>query len=173
MRRLMLLVALAGSLTASPAIAQSGSLTGYWQGKYDCAQGITGVTITIREAADSGAEGLFLFYAVPENPGVPTGCYRLQGRYDPGSREVRLSSDDSQWLWRPPTYVTVNFVGKMEGFGSRMRGLVKGPGCSAFFLERVPSAPPAPEPCVRAMNLSRSDVPVRPVSMLQSERGLR
>lgn len=143
-------------LLASPGWAQGGGLTGYWQGKYDCAQGITGVTITIRQSGNTDAEGLFLFYAVPENPGVPTGCYLLNGRYDPASREVRLVSDDSRWLWRPPTYVTVNFVGQMEGAGARMRGLVQGPGCSVFFLERVPSAPPAPEPCQRAMTLSRS-----------------
>jgi hypothetical protein len=156
MRKTIVPAVALGLLAASPAVAQGGSLTGYWQGKYDCAQGITGVTITIRESAGAEADGLFLFYAVPENPGVPTGCYLLKGRYDAATREVRLVSDDSQWLWRPPSYVTVNFVGVMEGFGSRMRGRVQGPNCTAFFLDRVPSAPPAPEPCTRAMNLSRA-----------------
>ncbi|MCW5748624.1 MAG: hypothetical protein KIT36_20715 [Alphaproteobacteria bacterium] len=154
MRRLAL-AGLLAALSAMPAEGQDAALTGYWQGKYDCAQGITGVTITIRQSADIGADGLFLFYAVPENPDVPSGCYRLKGRYDPASREVRLLSDESQWLWQPPNYVTVNFIGRMEAFGTRMRGQVQGPGCSVFVLERVPSAPQAPTPCTRAMNLSR------------------
>ncbi|QQS12103.1 MAG: hypothetical protein IPK81_21720 [Rhodospirillales bacterium] len=148
-------VALAAALLTAPAMAQGGGLTGYWQGKYDCAQGVTGVTLTIRETMDAEAEGLFLFYAVSENPGVPTGCYRLRGRYDPATREVRLVSDESQWLWRPENYVTVNFVGRMEASGGRMRGIVEGPGCTAFDLRRVADAPPAPEPCTRAMHLSR------------------
>lgn len=160
-----LVVAVAGALTAAPALAQGGGLTGYWQGRYDCAQGITGVTLTIRESMDGEAEGLFLFYAVAENPGVPTGCYRLRGRYDPASREVRLVSDETQWLWRPENYVTVNFVGRMEASGGRMRGIVQGPGCTAFDLRRVEDAPPAPEPCVGAMRLSRrGGGPVAPAS---------
>ncbi len=148
------LVALLAWLTGiGAAAAQERGLVGFWQGKYDCNQGITGVTLTIRAVTGTEVEGLFLFYEVPENPGVPTGCYVTTGTWDPASRAVTLLGHDDRWLWRPENYIAVNFRGTMAPGGLAMRGRVEGPNCTVFDLRRIASAPRAPEPCTRAMNM--------------------
>ncbi len=150
-------IALAGALTvavAGGAAAQEPRLTGYWRGTYDCAQGLTGINLTIRQSFGTAVEAVFHFYAVPQNPGVPTGCFKMSGRLDPATREFVLESDESRWLVRPPDYVVVNFHGILGADGRSMRGRVEGPGCTQFGLRRLDSPPPAPDPCTTALNIS-------------------
>jgi hypothetical protein len=145
----MLSVAVAGS-----AAAQNIELTGYWRGTYDCAQGLTGVNLTIRQGMGAAVEAVFHFYAVPQNPGVPTGCFRMQGHLDPGTREFSLTSDDGQWIVRPYGYIVVNFLGRLGADGRSMQGFVEGPGCTQFDLQRLDRPPRAPAACSDALNLS-------------------
>lgn len=153
MRRLALAGTLAVTMGAT-ASAQEASLTGYWRGTYDCAQGLTGINLTIRQGVGTAVEAVFHFYAVPQNPGVPTGCFKMSGRLDPNTREFVLESDESRWLVRPPDYVVVNFHGILGRNGRSMRGRVEGPGCTQFGLRRLDAPPPAPDPCTTALNLS-------------------
>jgi hypothetical protein len=143
-------VVLAGMLSAimaGSAAAQDVELTGYWRGTYGCAQGLTGVNLTIRQRAGSAVDAVFHFYAVPQNPGVPTGCFRMQGRLGANTHEFSLTSDNGQWIVRPGNYVVVNFHGRLSGDGRSMRGLVEGPGCSEFDLQRLDEPPAAPAAC--------------------------
>jgi len=153
MRRLALAGVLAATM-ASGASAQEASLTGYWRGTYDCAQGLTGINLTVRQGFGTSVEAVFHFYAVPQNPGVPTGCFKMSGRLDPNTREFVLESDESRWLVRPPDYVVVNFRGILGRDGRSMRGRVEGPGCTQFGLQRLDAPPPAPDPCTAALNIS-------------------
>ena len=133
-------------LAASPSSAQN-RLAGRWQGIYYCAQGLTGVTLTIR-GNDQRAEALFHFYPVPQNPDVPVGCYTMMGFVDPATETVHLDSDDkTDWILRPTNYITVNFRGRFSQGRQRITGRVEGPGCSTFTLHRVEEAPPAPREC--------------------------
>jgi len=82
-------VVLAGIVTAivaGSAAAQSVELTGYWRGTYECAQGVTGANLTIRQGFGTAIDAVLHFYAVPQNPGVPTGCFKMSGRFDPYTR---------------------------------------------------------------------------------------
>ncbi|MBM3620059.1 MAG: hypothetical protein FJX20_05155 [Alphaproteobacteria bacterium] len=130
---------------ALPASAQD-RLAGRWQGTYYCAQGLTGVTLTIR-GDDQRAEALFHFYPVQENPGVPVGCYTMLGHVDTASGTINLESDESHWILQPRGYVTVNFRGRFSGGRHRIVGRVEGPGCSTFTMRRVEEAPPGPKEC--------------------------
>jgi hypothetical protein len=139
---LVLLVALLATTSAS---AQN-RLAGRWQGTYYCAQGLTGVTLTIR-GTEEDAEALFHFYPVPENPDVPVGCYTMNGYVDTATDTINLVSDESHWILRPVGYVTVNFRGRFTGGRHRIVGRVEGPACSTFTMRRVEEAPPAPKEC--------------------------
>jgi hypothetical protein len=138
----MLSVAVAGSTAA-----QGGDLTGYWRGTYGCPQGLTGVSLTIRQRFGSAVDAVFHFYAVPQNPGVPTGCFRMQGRLGADTQEFSLTSDNGQWIVRPYNYIVVNFHGRLSGDGSSMRGRVEGPGCSDFDLQRLDEPAVGPAAC--------------------------
>ena len=52
---------------------------GAWKGAYGCAQGVTGLTLTIEPEVDGVVSATYEFYAVPENPGVPNGSFRMNG----------------------------------------------------------------------------------------------
>lgn len=142
----LVVVLLVGLAAMSSASAQN-RLAGRWQGTYYCAQGLTGVTLTIR-GDDQQAEALFHFYPVPQNPNVPVGCYTMRGYVDTATDTVHLDSDDkTDWILRPPTYVTVNFRGRFSEGRQRITGRVEGPACSTFTLRRLEEAPSAPREC--------------------------
>jgi hypothetical protein len=134
---------LAAMLAAAPAAAQE-ELRGTWRGNYICAQGMTALALTIEPRKDGSLTALFHFEAVPDNPDVPTGCYEMQGRFTPATNQVALTP--LRWLRRPPDYVMVGLEGRLAPDGGQIEGLVQGPGCSFFRVQR--SAQPAtPEAC--------------------------
>jgi hypothetical protein len=104
-----------------------------WQGEYDCAQGVTGLTLTLDIGRGGQVQGLFDFYPVVENPAVPRGCFQMSGSLD-GTGHLALVP--GEWLLRPPFYVAVGLAGVLSG-GS-LGGTIEGPGCSVFLLHRAP-----------------------------------
>ena len=135
------------ALLAGPARAQTAPdpLIGAWVGTYTCAQGLTAVRITIAEASSSGARAMFHFYADPRNPQVPTGCYLMDGAYDPATRQVVLRA--GRWIVQPLGYVGVDFVGTLDATGTRLAGEVRGPRCTAFELRKTEEPPAARSGC--------------------------
>lgn len=141
MRKLMT-AACALGLAALPAAAEDQrTVLGEWTGTYVCAQGLTGLTLTIADATPTSARALFHFYADPRNPRVPTGCFTMSGAYDPETGRLQLKGED--WLRRPGGYVLVNFDGEIDAEGRHFTGVVTRRGCGTFELARAPS--PAPE----------------------------
>lgn len=130
--RMASLAALA--LSAAGARAET-DVAGVWQGRYDCAQGSTGLTLTIRHAGDTHLHALFHFYAIKSNRDVPEGCFEMSGSYAPANGKVDLSA--GRWLLRPPGYVTVDLSGTADSDGRELRGTVDGPLCTSFELRRV------------------------------------
>jgi hypothetical protein len=104
-----------------------------WVGRYECPQGVTGLTLEIVTAA-SGATATFRFYAVPENPGVPSGSFVMRGwvRSDGG---VELVPD--HWIEQPEHYLMVGLVGAIDPTGSTLRGRIREPECGALELTRA------------------------------------
>jgi serine/threonine-protein kinase len=87
------------TLTLSPT-----ALTGTWEGTYVCAQGETGLSLAIQAAPSGALTATFNFYAVPANPGVPSGSYTMTGTYS--SAGVQLTQD--QWISQPAGYEMVD-----------------------------------------------------------------
>ena len=108
---------------------------GAWKGAYGCAQGVTGLTLTIEPAADGQVSATYEFYAAPENPGVPSGSFRMTGTYDGG----KLSLQGSEWIEQPPGYLMVDYVSN-PALGidpHHLFGGVQGAGCTLFTMDKV------------------------------------
>jgi hypothetical protein len=117
-------------LSAAPAEAAA---AGKWKGTYVCSQGSTGLTLTVRagKTVDTTMHPLtatFDFYAVPGNPGVPSGSYSMTGYYFPGGIDL----EPNQWISQPPGYtmVAINAVPPPAG-GKTLKGAV--PACNSCF----------------------------------------
>lgn len=133
--------ALMGAAAATPAAQAAMTETEVWRGAYQCAQGMTGVTLTLLVAPGGNAQGLFEFYPLTSNPAVPQGCFEMSGVMDSRSH---LTLAPGPWRRQPPGYVTVGLTGQ-EIDAHRLVGTVQGPGCAGFELVRqtVPDAPSA------------------------------
>jgi len=156
-RRSMRLIAksIAASTVAILAVAapvraqeESDALTGNWQGSYVCAQGHTGLTLTIDRQAGRDFSGVFHFYALRDNIKVPEGCFTVSGRIV-GSRQVEIKG--ATWIRQPTGYITVNLHGRVASDGITISGGVITPGygslCSRFQLAKVSAEPTIDEAC--------------------------
>jgi hypothetical protein len=133
-------------LAAGGAIAQDDRYSGEWSGKYLCGQGVTAMQLIVTPTGAGGAKALLLFYATPENPGVPEGCFTLTGLFDQVSGQFSLRK--GHWIKRPRNYAMTDMEGmvdaKGQAFGGRLVGLR---GCSTFSLTRAKASRALPPDC--------------------------
>ncbi len=107
-------------------------VAGRWVGTYTCAQGRTGLTLTLSAGIMGQLDARFEFYPVPGNPSVPSGAYRMAGWL---TTDGHLALVGVEWIRRPPDYVMVGLSGRLAGGGRVLAGTV--PECDApFSLER-------------------------------------
>jgi hypothetical protein len=129
----------ARSLSAAQAQAPDGRqeayrLSGTWRGSYMCAQGLTGLTLTIEPGAN-GLTAVFEFYPVAENPLVPTGRFRMEGFFDGTQRTLTLQP--REWIDQPPGYLTVGLEARVDlDWGVILGRITETPGCTWFRLSR-------------------------------------
>jgi eukaryotic-like serine/threonine-protein kinase len=122
-------VALASS--HHPASLQA-ELTGSWVGSYTCSQGLTGLRLDIQAAPGGSATATFNFYAVPSNPGVPSGKYTMTGTYS--ATGIKLSP--SHWVIQPSGYEMVGLNGgPLTHNGNTLSGTVV--TCTTFTVTKA------------------------------------
>ncbi len=135
---LVFLAACAPTVSQGPAPvpADATGISGVYQGRYLCSQGITGLTLTLKGTPEGNVEATFDFYAVPENPGVPSGSYLMTGIF---FSDASLHLDPVRWIRQPPGYVMVPMRGKITEEEGRLvyKGTIPEPGCGAFYVVRV------------------------------------
>jgi eukaryotic-like serine/threonine-protein kinase len=120
------------SLRSSPA-ANTPALTGTWTGSYICSQGLTGLRLVLRAARDGTLTGTFNFYALPTNPGVPSGDYTVTGTYS----ATRTDINPGHWIKQPSGYVLVDLIaGPPTNNGTLLRGRISNAGCSTFSITK-------------------------------------
>ncbi len=128
--------ALAAALShrsTSSAAADTPVLTGTWTGSYICSQGLTGLRLVVRAAPDGTLTGTFSFYALPANPGVPSGEGTITGTYSATRTDIR----PGRWIRQPPGYVLVGLIaGPPADNGTLLRGRVSNAGCSTFSVTK-------------------------------------
>ncbi|MGW3949525.1 protein kinase domain-containing protein [Streptomyces sp. NPDC004752] len=83
-----------GQVTEAPS-----PVVGEWRGSYYCAQGQTGLTLTISQD-DGDLTATFAFYPIASDPDVARGSFAMRGTYH-GTR-MRLYGD--HWLEQPEGY---------------------------------------------------------------------
>lgn len=118
----IMLTAIAALTLVPFAQAQTPLITGEWEGRYICGQGVTALHLTIRKGAANAITATFSFGPVPENPEVPEGRYQMRGTYDPASRRMKL--DGVKWIDEPAGYVMVGLDGHMTSSGQKISGHV-------------------------------------------------
>lgn len=127
------------TLKQKPSISsQLEQLTGIWEGSYICGQGLTRLRLAINARSTSEIDALFIFSAHPNNPGVPSGMFAMQGTYQIfGLSEMpnRLELNATEWIQRPSGYGTVDLAGTLYLEENRLIGDVT--NCSTFDVERV------------------------------------
>jgi hypothetical protein len=136
------------ALQGSPAAQPAGrTMSGEWSGKYNCRQGVTGVHVVLSE---DGSRALFHFYGVPENPGVPEGCFTMSGSFDAASGKLNLNAD--KWIVRLRNHMTAGVSGELDASGQNFAGRIVGvSGCTNILMSRAPSPRPLPAACERAL----------------------
>lgn len=138
---------LRGFFAALLALAFAGTahardLTGVWTGTYVCAQGVTGLELTVT-AQGSRLAAVFRFGETPDNPGVPDGAFEMSGHHNRNTDAVAL--DAGAWLEKPDDYEIVHLRGaaRTENGIDVIEGDVwfpASPGaCSVFRVERRPA----------------------------------
>jgi hypothetical protein len=108
---------------------------GLWRGTYVCSQGVTGLNLTIRRVDDKNLTAVFSFFAVPENPGVPSGEFEMTGQVEASGH---LLLYPTEWTRETPGYVSVGLDGAQVPGSGVYRGQVDGGGCGRFLLRRDP-----------------------------------
>jgi hypothetical protein len=130
----MAIAALAFGSADAQLKKQPSPFAGQWRGKYVCAQGVTALTLTIRDRARNELEATFDFGPLPSNPTVPRGAYHLDGTYRPGDDRVTLTP--KTWIRQPVGYAMVGLNGRLSPLGLHLAGEVDGPGCTIIELVR-------------------------------------
>jgi hypothetical protein len=108
-------------------------VAGKWVGYYDCAQGKTGLSLTMEAQPGGVVSGTFEFFPVPENPRVPTGSYKVKGSVS--GRKVALAG--AEWIQQPPGYATVGLAGDVSSDGDTYAGKIQNSSCGAFSLHKT------------------------------------
>lgn len=145
-------------IAAAPAAAQTKLTTmiGEWRGAYVCAQGQTGLTLTIDKENGDGFTGYFHFYPLKTNAIAKEGCYSVEGRRAADGRVVVSAQD---WITRPPNYVTVDLAGRLGSTGYYMTGDVVAPpelgaSCHKFELNWQSPRPIIASACLEGRTAS-------------------
>lgn len=122
------------------------ALIGNWQGTYVCAQGKTGLTLTVDRQDGHMFSGVFQFYPLRENITVPEGCFTVSGRI---RSDGAIDITGARWIKRPAGYITVDLHGRSSG--TVMSGTVATPGygnlCSTFAVTKTTAQPSTDAAC--------------------------
>ncbi len=146
MNRIRLIAsAIAIAAIATAAFARTRSLSGVWSGAYTCPQGLTAMRLDLREGKGGAVEGVMTFYAHPENPGVPSGCFTMHGKFNAATG--RLALKQGQWISRPDAgWYMIDLDGKVGADGYKGAvGFPISPGaCTTFAVKPVTQTAPRP-----------------------------
>jgi hypothetical protein len=118
-----------------PGVTAATAVSGDWEGRYTCSQGLTGLDLKVSRAGHS-LRATFSFYPLPGNPSVPVGIYTMRGTYHSAARIVLRGHS---WLTHPAGYALVGLSGRISG--GRFHGTVQGPSCTTFSLRKPAGHP--------------------------------
>ncbi len=105
------------------------TIDGVWMGTYICAQGETGVRLTLNSINQTSFDGIFDFFPICSNydKNVEVGKYYVIGLID-DSGNVRIWG--RQWIWHPLDWFMVDLTGKL--IGNTIEGNIEQQSCGNF-----------------------------------------
>jgi hypothetical protein len=149
------LIAAVLALLATPSLA----IEGMWHGKYVCAQGLTGLALTITKTAN-GSDWIarFCFCAIEENPNLPTGECELTSPVVPNETIVKFTP--LRWIMRPPGWEMRPLELWQSADGQHIFGQIDALDCRPQFqLDRLTSDSAQPKcQCRVVTSQLKSDV---------------
>ncbi len=85
------------------------NLIGTWTGTYKAGQGITKAEVVVPGMTNDGfiQNAVFYFSAVPTNPTVPSGSYKMIGGLDMDKGIINFTGDE--WIEQPDGYDMIDF----------------------------------------------------------------
>jgi serine/threonine protein kinase len=123
---------------APTAPAPSVSVVGSWIGAYTCGQGQTGLALEVEGSDEPSLSATFRFFALQDNPGVPSGSFSMTGSQFGSDVDLRGST----WIRQPTGYQLVDLDGQLSDDGTVLEGNVEDAGnrCTTFRLRRLGGA---------------------------------
>jgi TIR domain len=114
------------------------SLAATWKGSYVCAQGVTGLRLTITSAGGESLAATFEFYPLPQNPTVPRGVFIMRGTYSGG--QMLLQGD--HWVTQPAGYSMVDLTATVTAanphhIGGSVLGQLGAASCGDFSIDKI------------------------------------
>ncbi len=107
-----------------------------WTGRYECAQGVTAVQLTLDVEPDGRARAIFDFGPLADNPTVPNGSFRLRGTTKPTDATITVALQPDEWIDRPPDYVMVGMEGQIDKTRRKLRGRMLNDSCAWLDVKR-------------------------------------
>ncbi|MCR4764312.1 MAG: InlB B-repeat-containing protein, partial [Lachnospiraceae bacterium] len=105
--------------------AQCRALLGSWDGVYYNSQGIMKLQLAIDDVLlDGSVTAVFSFSEHPDNPGTPSGSYRMKGSYHFDSHALSLNGD--AWIDRPGTWDFLSIQASVDPENRKMTGKTGG-----------------------------------------------
>jgi len=86
-------------------------LLGTWHGEYFAGQGQTTLQLIITDYTNGIISAYFYFSAHPENPGIPSGVYSMNGFV---SENMEISLMGHEWIIRPGDFSFLNILGILD-----------------------------------------------------------
>jgi hypothetical protein len=111
------------------------SISGQWLGAFTCGDGLTGLTLDIGEPLGEHVPATSSFYALPSNPGVPSGRFWMGGSLMANDRLVLQAGG---WLEQTSGAEMFDLDGTLSADRRTYSGLVVGSTeCTGFFVSKT------------------------------------
>jgi hypothetical protein len=108
-----------------------------WTGRYECGQGVTALQLTLDRHRGGRATATFDFGPHADNPTVPAGAYRMQGRTFEDAGKIHVSLAPDGWLSQPDGYIMVGIEGDIDPLRRTLKGKIVYVGCDWVDLRRA------------------------------------
>lgn len=108
-----------------------------WTGRYECAQGVTSLQLTLDVEANGRARAIFDFGPLADNPTVPNGSFRLRGTATEADDAITVSLQPEEWIDRPDNFVMVGIQAGIDADRRRMRGRILDDSCAWLDVKRA------------------------------------
>jgi hypothetical protein len=120
----------------TPAVGPLASHTS-WRGRYECAQGVTALQLTLDVDPNGRAAAIFDFGPLADNPSIPAGSYRMTGSATPTDDAITVTLEPEAWISQPDDYMMVGIQAGIDASRRGMRGRITHASCGWIDLKRI------------------------------------